>query len=108
MNNVDCISEGYRQLSSPQLYESMNTNLTSEIIQRISLYTHDMLQRGQITEKTCSCLTTSIDRTQKFYMLPAIHKNFENLHGRSVVLGSGGPTEKITQFVDHFIGPLVN
>ena len=26
---------------------------------------------------------------------------------RPIVSGSGGPTEKISQFVDHFIGPLV-
>ena len=27
--------------------------------------------------------------------------------GRPIVSGSGGPTEKISLFVDHFIGPLV-
>ena len=66
-----------------------------------------MLQRGQITQNTSTYLTTDIDRTQQFYLLPKIHKDMNNPPGRPIVSGSGGPTEKIFQFVDHFIGPLV-
>ena len=44
---------------------------------------------------------------QQLYLLPKICKDIENPPGRPIVSGSGGPTEKISQFVDHFIGPLV-
>ena len=40
-------------------------------------------------------------------MLPKIHKDPLNPPGRPVVSGSGGPTEKISQLVDHFIGQIV-
>ena len=40
-------------------------------------------------------------------MLPKIHKDTLNPPGRPVVSGSGGPTEKISQLVDHFIGKIV-
>ena len=66
-----------------------------------------MLQRGQISQNTCNYLTTDIDRTQQFYLLPKIQKDLHNPTGRPIVSGSGGPTEKISQFVDHFIEPLV-
>ena len=66
-----------------------------------------MLQRGQISQNTSNYLTTHIDRTQQFYLLPKIHKDIKNPPGRPIVSGSGGATEKISQFVDHFIGPLV-
>ena len=66
-----------------------------------------MLQRRQITQNTSTYLTTDIDRTQQFYLLPKIHKDTNNPPGRPMVSGSGGLTEKISQFVDHFIGPLV-
>ena len=40
-------------------------------------------------------------------MSPKIHKDPRYPPGRPIVCGSGGPTGKILQFVDHFIGPLV-
>ena len=66
-----------------------------------------MLQRGQTSQNTCNYLTTDIDRTQQFYLLPKFHKDLHNPPGRPIVSGSGGPMKKISQFVDHFIGPLV-
>ena len=61
---------------------------------RVNLYVNNMLQWGQISQNSSNYLTTDIDRTQQFYLLPKIP-------------GSGGPTEKISQLVDHFTGPLV-
>ena len=56
---------------------------------------------------TFNYLTTDNDRTQQFYLLPKIHKDTLNPPGRPIVSGSGGPTEKISQLVDHFIGKIV-
>ena len=66
-----------------------------------------MLQKGKISQNTCNYLTIDIERTQQFYLLPKIHKNPKKPQERPIVLGSGGPTERVSQFVDHFIGPLV-
>ena len=54
-----------------------------------------MLQRGQISQSTCNYLTTDIDRTQQFYLLPKIHMDPLNPPGRPIVSDSGGPTKKI-------------
>ena len=45
---------------------------------RGNLNAHDMLQKGQISQNTCSYLTTDIDRTQQFHMSPTIHKDPKN------------------------------
>ena len=56
---------------------------------------------------TCSNLTTDIDRTEQFYISPKIHKKPKNLPGGPIASCSGGPMIKISQFVDHFLVPLV-
>ena len=84
-----------------------HSDLTGEGIHRINLHVHNMLQRGQISQNTCNHLTTYIDRTQQFYLLPKIPRDIYNPPGRPTVSGCRGPTEKISQLVDHFIGPLV-
>ena len=101
------ISEGLRQLIDHNFYEQTNTDHTGEVINRVNLHVHNMLQRGQITQRTCNYLTTNVDRTQQFYLLPKIHKDPLNPPGRPIVSGSGGPTERISQLVDHFIGNIV-
>ena len=90
------IAEGERQLQNEQFYAETNSDHTGEVIHRVKLFMNNMLQWGQITQKTSSHLTTDIDRTQQFYLLPKIHKDMSNPPGRPIVSGSGGPTEKIS------------
>ena len=73
----------------------------------VNLHVHNMLQRGEISQNTCNYLITDTDRTQQLYLLPKIHKDPPNPSGRPIVSGSGGPTEKLSQLVDNFIGQIV-
>ena len=101
------INEGQSQLNDTKFYEKTNSNHTGEVINRINLHVHNMLQKGEISQNTCNYLTTDNDSTQQSYLLPKIHKDTSNPPGRPIVSGSGGPTEKISQLVDHFIGKVV-
>ena len=107
MDKTSCINEVWKQLSNTQFYEPTETDLTGEAIHGVDLHVHDMLPKGKILQNTCSNLTTGTDGTQQLYILPKIHKDPNNPSGRPTVSDSGGPTEKISQFVDHVIGPLV-
>ena len=75
MDKISYFSEGQKQLSHTQFYEQTDTDLTQEVMHRVNLHVHGMLQKGQISQSTCSYLTIDIDRTQQFYLLPKIHKN---------------------------------
>ena len=96
MDKASYINERQKEHNNTRFYEPTVTYLTQEVIHRVNLHAQDMLQKGQISENTCSYLTIDIDRTQQFYMLPKIHKSPKNPPGRHIVSGSGGPTEKIS------------
>ena len=83
-----------RQPNDTKFYEKTTSNHIGEVINRINLHIHNMLQRGEISQNTCNYLTTDNGRTQQFYLLPKIHKDASNPPGRPIVSGSGGPTEK--------------
>ena len=43
----------------------------------------------------------------KMYLLPKIHKGLESVPGRPVISNCGSPTEKVSEFLDHHLQPLM-
>ena len=82
LDKLSYIDEGQKQLNNTQFYEHTSTDLTGDVIYRVNLNVHDMLQKGHISQNTCNYLTTDIDRTQQFYLLPTIHKDPKNTPGK--------------------------
>ena len=66
----------------------------------------DLFQNGEIDETVKAYLLKDTGRTARLYFLPKIHKGIKPPPGRPVVAANGAPTEKISQFVDHFVNPF--
>ena len=67
-----------------------------------------MYQNGEIEETVKEFLLDTQGRTSEMYLLPKIHKpnvNPSNIPTRPIISANGSPTEKISQFVDHFLNP---
>ena len=43
----------------------------------------------------------------KLYLLPKSHKRLFNVHGRPVISNCGTPTEKVSEFLDHHLKPVM-
>ena len=43
----------------------------------------------------------------KLYLLPKIHKRLFNVPGRPVICNFGTPTEKVSEFLDHHLKPIM-
>ena len=43
----------------------------------------------------------------KLYLLPKIHKGLSNVPGRPVISNCGTPTEKVSEFLDHQLQPIM-
>jgi hypothetical protein len=105
-NRIDYLREGFRQLSDTAFYQKQDVDLT-EVFQRdISNFVEDMFQNGEIDETVKKYLLKDTGRTARLYFLPKIHKGVKPPPGRPVVAANGAPTEKISQFVDHFVNPF--
>ena len=67
-----------------------------------------MLDKGYISGKNVEYLVVSKPRLGRFYLLPKIHKRLENVPGRPVISNCGTATERISEFLDCHIQPLVD
>ena len=102
-NREDYIKEGVRQLNDTKFYRKTDTDLTASHSEQITRTLQQMQDLGEISTKCFKYLTGFKPRTARFYMLPKIHKGVNPPPGRPIISGNNSPTERISQFVDHFI-----
>jgi hypothetical protein len=106
-NLDDYINEGIRQLSDAKFYVETPYDLTAlhnEIINNLI----DYLEEKQEISKKCSAyLRNNNPRTSQLYLLPKVHKKKLPMPGRPIVSANNSPTERISEFADFFLKPLV-
>ena len=107
LNREDYVREGLRQLSDINFYCKTDTDLSNKHHTEIKNKIDEMLENEEIDRSCADYLCNPEFRTSEFYMLPKIHKRLENPPGRPIVSGNGCPTERISQFVDYFLKPIV-
>ena len=62
------------------------------------------------TEKELKCFTIEFKKAtnlSKLYLVPKVHKRLENLRGRPVISNCGTPTEKVSEFLDSQLEPVI-
>ena len=66
--------------------------------------------KEHITEKELKYFSYEFKKScnlGKFYLLPKIHESLENVPGRRVISNCGTPTEKVSEFFDHHLKPVM-
>ena len=105
MRRKDYLLEGYKQLSDPKFYIKLDYEPTADFHKEIRDFVEDMYQNDEIDITVQKYLLDDTTRTSQLYLLPKIHKNVLPPPGRPIISANGCPTEKISQFVDHFLNP---
>ena len=100
------LDERNRQLNDAKLYRQQHGDITDTIQERVTVYIERMFNDGYIDEKPKKYLVQTYVKPGRFYILPKIHKTGNP--GRPLVSSNSHPTERISQFVDYHINPLVS
>jgi len=94
MDTLDKIKGGNEQVSNEKFYIPLSEPILSSTDDNQShAMTHKWLNQGQ-----------NPPRIPEFYTLTKVHKPVPV--GRPIVSGSGGPTERISSFVDSLLQPI--
>ena len=107
MNREDYIREGMRQLNDNKFYIETPEDLTNKHNDEIIKLVNQLLDDQEISKKCSDYLVRTQPRTSQLYLLPKIHKNKNPVPGRPIVSANNSPTERISEFVDYFLKPLV-
>ena len=100
-------AECYRQLNDPKFCKRLPKGITHQVEDRIRIRLKRLLIDDEIKEDTYNYIVPHRSRPARFYILPKIHKNKDNPPGRPIVSASYYLTERISEFVDYQLNPLV-
>nr|XP_006811186.1 PREDICTED: uncharacterized protein LOC102804718 [Saccoglossus kowalevskii] len=99
------ISEANKLLDNTKHYKKLKSDPTNKINKLIRGAIENELVENNITKQQRYFLVCNNPSPGKFYMLPKIHK--EGSHFRPIISTINHPTQKISEFVDHYLQPLV-
>ena len=95
-----------RQLNDTKYIQRQSSDLTNKVQERVMEYPTRLYKDNLIdyeTLKYLSCI--SEPKAGRFYILPKIYKRGNP--GRPIISCNGHPTERISEFVDYHLKPLV-
>ena len=106
MDRARYVAEAMRQLSDVGVYVALDRDPTEDMIKKVNNRVKKAHVDGSISDRTLEyLLVNSTARAGRFYLLPKLHK--KGCPGRPVISGCNTPTQKISEFVDHHLKPLV-
>ncbi|XP_077118798.1 uncharacterized protein LOC143774899 [Ranitomeya variabilis] len=99
--------EAYRQLNNKVCYKKLTFNPLSAFSKQLGDIVKQARDAGTITNELASALLTSDSTIPTFYLLPKIHKDTKTPPGRPIISGRGNYLEKVNQWIDSKLQPLV-
>ena len=98
---------GCEHLRDTEIYEQLSEDPTKIMNEDIQQYITSLFEEGQIDQTTYNFLRRDSPppRTQRIYFLKKLHKT--PIAVRPIVSGINGLTEKVSEFLDYFLQPIV-
>ena len=104
--------EAEKQLSDKTIYKDVtfNKNIIPNLTEKSNKIFENLKRRGFISEKQLKYFRFDFKNScnlGKLYFLPKIHKRLSNVPGRPVISNCGTPTEKVSEFLDNHLQPIM-
>ena len=108
----DYIMEAEKQLNDKAVYKDVNfdKDLIPNLTSKSNRLFESLKQRQLITQKEFKYFRFEFKKTcnlGKLYLLPKIHERLSNVPGRPVISNCGAPTEKVPEFLESHMQPIM-
>ena len=108
----DYIKEAEKHFGDSTVYKETNYNkkILSQLVDSSNKYFEKLNSSGYNSYKEVKYFTYEHKKAcnlGKLYLLPKIHKRIFNVPRRPVISNFGTPTEKVSEFLDHHLKPVI-
>ena len=111
-DRLDYLMEAEKQLKDRKVYQEVrfSENILTDLVEKSNTMFKNLRRKGVISEKELKYFSFEYKKATnlgKLYLLPKIHKRLKNVPGRPVISNCGTPTEKVSEFLDHHLKPVM-
>ena len=111
-DRTDYIKEAESQLNNKSVYKDIvfKEKLLTDLVEKSNQFFKPLKTTGVITEKQLKYFSYQYKKSTnlgKMYLLPKIHKRLFDVPGRPVISNCGTPTEKVSEFLDYHLKPVM-
>ena len=108
----DYLIEAEKQLKDENVYRKVDfkDKTLSQLVDCSNRFFRNLKMKGHITEIELKYFSYEFKKRcnlGNLYLLPKIHKSLENVPGRPMISKCGTPTEKVSEFLDHHLKPVM-
>ena len=111
-DRADYISEAEKHLNDKRVYKEVkfNENILTGLVEKGNKIFNRLCSHRLISESELKCFTYNFKKATnlgKLYFLPKIRKRLANVPGRPVISNCGTPTEKVSEYLDFLLKPVM-
>ena len=111
-DRADYLAEANKQLSDNNIYKEVKfrEKMLSDLVDTSNKFFKGLKTKGCISEKNLKYFSYEFKKAcnlGKLYLLPKIHKRLSDVPGRPVISNCGAPTEKVSEFLDFHLKPIM-
>ena len=108
----DHVMKAEKQLNDTKVYKNISDSkdLIPKLTEKSNKIFKSLKLRGFVSEKQLHYFHFDFKKTcnlGKLYLLPKIHKRMFNVPGRPILSNYGTPTEKVSEFLDSRLQPIM-
>ena len=111
-DRADYLRKAEKQLLDKNVYQEVQSKkqMLSNLVDTSNKFFRGLKTKGFIAEKELKYFTYEYKKAcnlGKMYLLPKIHKRLSDVPGRPVISNCGMPTEKVSEFLDYQLKPVM-
>ena len=111
-DRADYILEAEKHFNDKRVYKEVkfNENILTGLVGKSNKIFNRLCSHKLISESELKYFTYNFKKATnlgKLYVLPKIHKRLANIPGRPVISNCGTPTEKVSEYLDFLLKPVM-
>ena len=111
-DRADYITEAENHLNNNWVYKEVkfNENVLTDLVEKSNKIFNRLCSHRLISESELKYFTYNFKKATnlgKLFFLPKIHKRLANVPGRPVISNCGTPTEKVSEYSDFLLKPVM-